>query len=87
MSDMSKAFDRISRKLLFEHLEADIDPDELYYLSVLTNKPELKVRVGQALTDLFQTLAGIMQGDCLLGCTFHILPRKGPERNDHHNHC
>ena len=70
MTDMSKAFDTISRKLLFEHLEADIDPDELYYLSILTNKPELKVRVGQALTDPFQTLAGIMQGDCLSAVLF-----------------
>ena len=70
MSDMSKAFDTISRKLLFQHLEKDIEPDELYYLSILTNKPELKVRVGAALADPFQTLAGIMQGDCLSAVLF-----------------
>ena len=70
MSDMSKAFDNISRKLLFEHLEEDIEPDELFYQSILANKPELKVRVGALLADPFQTLAGIMQDDCLSALLF-----------------
>ena len=34
--DMSKAFDTISRLLLFTHLEEALDQDELYYLSILT---------------------------------------------------
>ena len=70
MNDMSKAFDTISRKLLFTHLEEDLEPDEIYYLSILTNRPELIVRVGQAKTDPFTTLAGIMQGDCLSAVLF-----------------
>ena len=67
---MSKAFDTISRKLLFEHLEQELENDEMYYLSLLTNKPELKIKIQNVITEPFQTTAGIMQGDCLSAVLF-----------------
>ena len=72
MSDMSKAFDTISRKLLFENLEKYIESDEVFYLSILTNKSELKVCVGATIADPFQTLAGIMQGEYCLSAVLFI---------------
>ena len=39
--DMSKAFDTVNRKILFDHLEETLAPDELYIMSRLTNSPVL----------------------------------------------
>ena len=68
--DMSKAFDTISRLLLFIHLEEALDQDELYYLSILTNEPQLKIKVENTISSAFTTTAGIMQGDCLSAILF-----------------
>ena len=68
--DMSKAFDTINRKILFEHLDDILDEGELYYISVLTNKPMLKIKVEDTLTSPFKTTQGIMQGDCLSAILF-----------------
>ena len=45
--DMSKAFDTVNRKILFDHLEETLAPDELYIMSRLTNSPEIHVKVCQ----------------------------------------
>ena len=68
--DMSKAFDSVNRAKLFEYLEEILQPDELHLLSVLTNTPNIHVKVGNELGRLFVTLLGIMQGDCLSAVLF-----------------
>ncbi len=68
--DMSKAFDTINRKMLFQHLEEVLDSGELYHLSLLTNKPKLKIKIENTITEPFQTTTGIMQGDCLSAVLF-----------------
>ena len=68
--DMSKAFDTVNRKVLFEHLDPLLEPGELYYLSILTNRPKLKVKLDNTISDPFTTTQGIMQGDCLSAILF-----------------
>ena len=68
--DMSKAFDTVNRRKLFEHLERILNPDELHLLSVITNFTKVKIKVNEAHGDLFVTLIGIMQGDCLSALLF-----------------
>ena len=68
--DMSKAFDTFDRKILFEHLEELLDEDELYILHILTNKPEISVKVGNIVGTSFKTTIGILQGDCLSAILF-----------------
>ena len=63
--DMSKAFDTVNRKILFDHLEEILALDELYIMSRLTNHPEIKVKVGKEFGRRFESTIGIMQGDCL----------------------
>ena len=63
--DMSKAFDTVDREKLFEHLESILDPGELYYLSILTNEPQIKIKLEGQISEPFTTTQGIMQGDCL----------------------
>ena len=68
--DMSKAFDRVNWKTLFEKLETILEPDELHLLSILTRTPKIKVKVNKKFGTLFETLIGIMQGDCLSAILF-----------------
>ena len=68
--DMSKAFDSVNRKILFEKLEMILEPDELHLLSILTKTPKLKIKVNQTYGELFETKIGIMQGDCLSAVLF-----------------
>ena len=51
-------------------MEEILQPDELHLLSVLTNTPNIHVKVGNELGRLFVTLLGIMQGDCLSAVLF-----------------
>ena len=67
---MSKAFDTVLRDKLLEKLEQIIDPDEIHLLSILTNRPSLKVKIDQYEGDKFETYLGIMQGDCLSAVLF-----------------
>ena len=68
--DMSKAFDTVNREILFNHLERILNPDELHLLSMLTNRPIIKVKVKEELGRDFNTEIGIMQGDCLSAIFF-----------------
>ena len=68
--DMSKAFDTVNRTKLFEHLERILNPDELHLLSIITNFTKVKVKVNNVFGDVFITLIGIMQGDCLSALLF-----------------
>ena len=67
---MSKAFDTVNRKLLFQHLENILEKDELHILSILTNRPSLSVKIGKEKGEQFQTYQCIMQGDCLSAILF-----------------
>ena len=67
---MSKAFDTVNRKILFDHLEETLAPDELYIMSRLTNSPEIQVKVCQEYGNRFKSTVGIMQGDCLSAVLF-----------------
>ena len=68
--DMSRAFDTVNRRKLFERLERILNPDELHILSIITNFTKVKIKVNQAYGELFMTLIGIMQGDCLSALLF-----------------
>ena len=68
--DMSKAFDTVRRDTLFERLEQILQPDELHLLSILTNRPTIRVRVNEEFGETFETYLGIMQGDCLSAILF-----------------
>ena len=68
--DMSKAFDTVDRKTLFEHLEEILHDDELYILHILTNNPQIAVKIGNTTGETFTTTIGIMQGDCLSAILF-----------------
>ena len=68
--DMSKAFDTVNRKMLLEELQEVLDLDEMYLISVLTNRPKIKVKIGNSLGEAFDTLVGIMQGDVLSAILF-----------------
>ena len=65
-----KAFDTVNRKLLLEHLEKILQPDELHLLSLLTNRPKLTVTLDGEKGEGFETLVGICQGDCLSAVLF-----------------
>ena len=67
---MSKAFDTVNRKILSDHLEETLAPDELYIMSRLTNSPEIQVKVCQEYGNRFKSTVGIMQGDCLSAVLF-----------------
>ena len=68
--DMSKAFDTINRKTLFEELEYVLEEDEMHLISILTNRPQIKVKIGNTIGEIFETLIGIMQGDVLSAIMF-----------------
>ena len=57
--DMSKAFDTVDRKKLFEYLEGALNPDELHLLSILSRCPKIQVKVADKIGEPFETLLGI----------------------------
>ena len=59
---MSKAFDTVKRDTLLKKLENILNEDELHLLSILTNKPTIKVKVNKDYGETFETNLGIMQG-------------------------
>ena len=68
--DMSKAFDTVNRRTLLADLQEVLEPDELYLLSILTNRPHLSVTVDGETGEKFPTYVGICQGDCLSAVLF-----------------
>ena len=68
--DMSKAFDTVDRKTLFENLEKILLPEELHLFSIITRNPNIKVNVNNAFSEYFSSLVGIMQGDCMSAILF-----------------
>ena len=69
---MSKAFDTVNRELLLTDLEEILTPDELHLLSMITNRPEIQIKLEDQLGETFETYQGIMQGDCLSAVLFII---------------
>ena len=67
---MSKAFDTVNRRILLEHLQEVLQPDELHLMSILTNRPNLTVSLDGEKGDGFDTYVGICQGDCLSAVLF-----------------
>ena len=68
--DMSKAFDTVDRKKLFELFEKFLSPDELHLLSILSRCPKIQVKVAGKFGEFFNTLLGIMKGDVLSAILF-----------------
>ena len=68
--DMSKAFDTVNRRILLEHLQEVLQPDELHLMSILTNRPNITVSLDGEKGDGFDTYVGICQGDCLSAVLF-----------------
>ena len=75
---MSKAFDTVDRKMLFEELEEILDDDEIHLLSKITNLPEIKVKIRDIVGESFLTNTGIMQGDCLSAILFILYLARCP---------
>ena len=65
---MSRAFDTVNWRTLFEELEEILEEDEM--ISILTNRPKIQVRVGKTVGEMFETYIGIMQGDVLSAILF-----------------
>ena len=68
--DMSKAFDTVNRRILSDYLEEMLNEDEKHIVGILTNKPEITVKIGSQKGESFVTNTGIMQGDCLSAILF-----------------
>lgn len=51
--DMSKAFDLVNRKALFEILEAILEENELHIFRILTNQPAIKDKIRETIDDSF----------------------------------
>ena len=81
--DMSRAFDTVNRRTLFEELEEILEEDEMYLISILTNRPKIQVRVGKTVGEMFETYIGIMQGDVLSAILFIIYLAKCLRRPIH----
>ena len=79
---MSKAFDTVLRDKLLSNLEKILNADKLHLLSILTNRPTLRVRVDQTEGDIFETYLGIMQGDCLSAVLFIFYLAEGLDENN-----
>ena len=88
MLDMSKAFDTVDRKQLFEALEEVLLPEELHLLHILINDVFIQVRVGDDLSPAFKSLIGIIQGDCLSAILFifYLAIALTPKVKNDHNY-
>ena len=67
---MSKAFDTVNRNTLVKNLETILDDDEIHLLAIITNRPEIKIKLENTTGNSFETYQGIMQGDCLSAVLF-----------------
>ena len=64
------AFNTINRRTLFEELEYVLEEDEMHLISILTNRPQIKVKIGNTTGEIFETLIRIMPGDVLSAIMF-----------------
>ena len=62
-------------------MEPFLEPGELFYLSILTNKPQLKIKLDNSISNPFKTTQGIMQGDCLSAILFIFYLAKALEKS------
>ena len=87
LMDMSKAFDKVNRKILLEDLKQIVDDDELHLLKLLLDDVELTVRCGSTKGIPFKTNRGVPQGDCLSPIFFILYLAKAqkhtPAVSDH----
>ena len=65
-----KSLHTVKRDTLLKKLENIVNEDELHLLSILTNKPTIKVKVNKDYGETFETNLGIMLGDCLSAVLF-----------------
>ena len=72
MLDMSKAFDTVQRKSLFDELQEILPEDELHMLYILINYVNLKVGCGKTTGEKINTNIGVPQGDCLSPVLFTL---------------
>ena len=68
MFDLSKAFDTVDGKKLFEILSEILYQDELYVMKVLTE--DVKVKIEEEIGDEITTDTGVPQGNCLSALLF-----------------
>jgi len=83
---MSKAFDTVNRRKLFNQLEEVLLPEETHLLHILTNDVFLKVKVEKEFSREFKTLMGIMQGDCLSAILFIFYLAQALTDQNHNDH-
>ena len=62
---MSKAFDTVKGKGLFDILREVLDEDELHRIELLVENVVIQVKVGKEIGDEIKTNSGVPQGDCL----------------------
>ncbi|XP_073946541.1 uncharacterized protein [Choristoneura fumiferana] len=72
--DFTKAYDSVGRGILFLVLKSFGVPDKLIaMIKVATQTSRLKVRVGKALTEEFEVVTGLKQGDALSPMLFNLI--------------
>eukprot|EP00794_Sanderia_malayensis_P018431 gene18431-biopygen12371 len=70
--DMSKAFDTVRRKDLFDILKEILYDDEVHMIKILVENVKLTVRVGHTFGEKIVTNTGVPQGGCLSPILFII---------------
>ena len=90
MLDMSKAFDTVNRKTLYEDLKNILEEDDLHMVTILLKDVRLQTRCGHTLGDFFITDKGVTQGDCLspVMFTFYLAKtlKQTPDNTHDHNY-
>jgi hypothetical protein len=72
--DMSSAFDTIKRNNVLDVLtEAGCSEDEIGLVRMLLSNTKLRVRVNNTVSELFDSIIGAFQGDCLSGNLFTVV--------------
>ena len=69
---MSKAFDRVQRKIVMEDLKEILDDGELRIIATMIKEVKLQVRVKNETTNNFSTNIGVPQGDCMSPILFPL---------------
>lgn len=82
MLDMSKAFDTVIRKTLYEDLEKILNDDDLHMITILLKDVRLMTRCGHTHGQFFKTNTGVPQGDCLSPVLFTLYLAKALEHVD-----